>query len=75
MKDERSALGGFEKKIAPFKWRKNSFQETPCMRNEREKRKHLERRNSAAITAAKVKFECLIQKEKAQNMRGDYRQN
>ena len=39
------------------------------MRNERKKRKSLEKRDSAAITAAKVNYECLIQKEKAQKER------
>ena len=45
-KDRGITSGSFyEENMAPFKWRKNSTQEIRLMRNQRKKRKRLQKRN------------------------------
>lgn len=56
-------------KMAPFKWRKNSTKEVRHMRNQRKKRKRLQKKNIPSVTVAKENYERLIQKEQAQKGR------
>ena len=63
----REAL--IERKWHRFMWRKNSTKEVRHMRNQRKKRKRLQKKNIPSVTAAKENYERLIQKEQAQKGR------